>query len=121
MSFVLGGKFVAIDAMRRGELYEKLSKKKKYVCLCQGLLLHMSWMDLVTTVSFPPFSSMFSFFRVSCHYVCDCVGPTNWGDMQMSTITSLRSSGRPLDIVLTRLRDQWHSGSDNAGMLIIQL
>lgn len=42
-------------------------------------------------------------------------------DMRMSAITSLRSSGRPLDIVLTRLHDQWHSGSDNAGMLIIQL
>lgn len=36
MSFVLSGKFVAIDEIR---LYEKLSTKKKYVCLCQGLLL----------------------------------------------------------------------------------
>lgn len=41
MSFVLGGKFVAIDVTRLRELYEKLSKKKKCVCLFQVLLLSM--------------------------------------------------------------------------------
>lgn len=29
--------------------------------------------------------------------------------------------GTALDIVLTRLRDQWHSSGDNTGTLIIQL
>lgn len=42
MSFVLGGKFVGIDVTRFRELYEKLSKKKKYVLSLR--------MDLVTTV-----------------------------------------------------------------------
>lgn len=97
MSFALSGKFVAIDETRLRELYEKLSKKKKYVCLCQGLPLCMEWMDRVTTISFSHFWNVHFPLGLASLCMQQCVGTTNWAeseDARMTVIASLRSSGR---------------------------
>lgn len=120
MSFVLGGKFVPIDASR---LDSENTTGKKKVCLCQR---SAEWMDPVTALSFSPY---YVFLSVSYHSVglgawmaCNCLsapqsGPAP-GDARRIFVPA--QPGTALDIVLTPLRDQRRSDSHNTSPLIIQ-
>lgn len=134
MSFVLGGKFAAIDVIRLySENFMKNCQQKGNAFVFAKVFFYSTWWtDVVTTLSFSPYwiinflLCLVSLCRTSsCGSRSTVCGYNKLGGVRRhADERDFHFPASPVtapNIVLPRLRDQRRSDSHNGGALIIQL